>query len=155
MSLLMNTSSAFGACRTVTHEGAEHQLYALLLENHSLFAIGEQDIGYTSKVQHKIDTGTNRPIQQSVRHVPQMRCQEAQKLIDDMLAQDVIQPSNSPWTSPVVLVPKKDGSLRFCIDYCKVNSVTYKDAYPLPCINDTLDTLAGSKWFSTLDLVSG
>ena len=136
-------------------EEQKHQLYALLLEHHSLFATGEQDVGHTSKVQHKIDTGTNRPIRQSVRRVPQMRRQEAKKLIDDMLARDVIQPSNSPWASPVVLVPKKDGSLRFCIDYRKVNSVTRKDAYPLPRIDDTLDTLAGSKWFSTLDLVSG
>ena len=72
-----------------------------------------------------------------------------------MLDRAVIQPSCSPWASPVVLVPKKNGSLRFCIDYRKVNSVTRKDAYPLPCVDDTLDTLAGSKWFSTLDLLSG
>ena len=72
-----------------------------------------------------------------------------------MLSKKVIRPSCSPWASPIVLVPKKDGSVRFCIDYRKVNGVTRRDAYPLPRIDDTLDTLAGAKWFGTLDMVSG
>ena len=85
--------------------------------------------------------------------MPQLRCQEAKKLLDDMLNRAVIQPSNSPWASPVVLAQKRDGSFHFCIDYRKVNAVSQKDAYPLPRIDDTLDTLAGSKWFSALDLL--
>ena len=70
-----------------------------------------------------------------------------------MLEDEVIQPSTSPWASPIVLVCKKDNSYRFCVDYRKLNEVTHKDAYPLPRIDDTLNTLAGSKWFSTLDLL--
>ena len=76
-------------------------------------------------------------------------------MLHDMLDKGVIQPSDSPWSSPIVLAKKKDGSVRFCIDFRKVNSVTRKDAYPLPRIDDTLDTLAGSKLFSTLDLKTG
>jgi hypothetical protein len=72
-----------------------------------------------------------------------------------MLDRGVIQPSSSAWASPVVLVTKKDGSTRFCIDYRKFNDFTSKDAYPLPRIDDTLDALAGSVYFSTLDLYSG
>ena len=72
-----------------------------------------------------------------------------------MLNQGVIRPSNSPWASPVVLVRKKDGTWRFCIDFRKLNSVTHRDAYPLPRIDATLDSLAGAKFFSTLDLASG
>ena len=72
-----------------------------------------------------------------------------------MLDKNVIKTSNSPWTSPIVFVQKKDGTTRFCVDYRKVNAVTRKDAYPLPRVDDTLNTLAGSKWFSTLDLISG
>ena len=71
------------------------------------------------------------------------------------MEKDVIQPSVSPWASSIVLVQKKGGSTRFCVDYRKVNAVTRKDAYPLPRIDDALDTLAGSKPFSTLDLISG
>eukprot|EP00731_Ephydatia_muelleri_P031170 Em0022g684a len=72
-----------------------------------------------------------------------------------MLRDDVIQPSSSPWASPIVLATKKDGSPRFCVDYRKLNEVTQKDAYPLPQIDETLETLAESQLFSTLDLASG
>ena len=72
-----------------------------------------------------------------------------------MLDRGVIQPSSSPWASPVVLGKKKDSSLRFCVEYRKLNAVTRKDAYVLPQIDDTLDALVGSKRFSALDLASG
>ena len=72
-----------------------------------------------------------------------------------MLDRGVIEPCQSSWASPVVLVTKKDGSTRFCMDYRKVNEVTRKDAYPLPRIDDTLNVLRGSQYFSTLDLYSG
>ena len=72
-----------------------------------------------------------------------------------MQQQGVIEPSYSPWASPIVLVWKKDGSLRFCADYCKLNKVTKKDSYPLPRVDDLLDSLADAQWFSTLDLRNG
>ena len=73
-----------------------------------------------------------------------------------MERRNVIQPASIfLWASLVVLVQKKDGSLRFCINYRKLNGIKHKDAYPIPSINDTLDTLAGSTWFTTLDLVIG
>ena len=97
----------------------------------------------------------SHPIRQPFRRVPPPQREEMRRLLNDMLERDVIQPSASPWASPVVLVRKKDGSLRFCIDYRRLNAVTRKDAYPLPRIDDTLETLAGSHWFTTLDLLSG
>jgi hypothetical protein len=76
-------------------------------------------------------------------------------MLADMQCRGVIEESESPWLFPVVLIRKKNGELRFCVDYRKLNEVTKKDRFPLPRIGDTLDTLAEAKWFSTLDLKSG
>ena len=76
-------------------------------------------------------------------------------MVEDMLQQGVIKESVSPWASPVVLVKKKDGSMRFCVDYRKLNAITKKDVFPLPRIDDALDLLGNSVYFSTLDLASG
>ena len=130
----------------------KEQLYCLLAKYADIFAACSSDLGRTDKVKHQIDTGSSAPIKQQVRRVPPARREEVKKLLKDMLVQDVIQPTNSPWASPVILVRKKDGSTRFCVDYRKVNSITRK---PLPCIDDMLDTLSGSKLFRTLDLLSG
>jgi len=81
--------------------------------------------------------------------------EEIDRQVGDMLKQDVIEPSTSPWSSNVVIVKKKDGSLRFCIDYRKLNDVTVKDSYPLPRISDCLDALSTGKYFSAFDLRSG
>ena len=75
--------------------------------------------------------------------------------VEEMLQHGVVRPSTSPWAAPIVLVRKKDGTTRFCVDYRKLNDVTRKDAYPLPRIDDTLDALAGAQVFTTLDLASG
>jgi len=81
--------------------------------------------------------------------------EEVNKIINEMKENGVIEESHSPWISPAVLVKKKDGSLRFCVDYRKLNAITVKDSYPLPRIDDILSQLSGNIWFSTLDLKSG
>ena len=77
------------------------------------------------------------------------------KLLEEMLQKNVISPSTSPWASPIVLVRKKDGSTRFCVDYHKVNCLTRKNAYPIPKIDETLDTLAGAKLFPKEWILAG
>ena len=72
-----------------------------------------------------------------------------------MMQQNIIRPLSSPWASPIVLVKKKNGKTRFCVDYRKLNKVTKRDAYPLPRIDEILDSLGKAKWFSSLDLTSG
>ena len=141
---------------TITHlsNSEKELLFVLLMEYADVFSF-HSDLGRTNLTKHHIDTGDSQHIHQLPRHVSPARRQEVRQLLTEMLKNDIIQPSNSPWSSPIILVRKRDGSTRFCIDYRKVNSVTRKDAYPLPRLDDILDTLGGSKWFSTLDLKSG
>ena len=133
----------------------QDKLLALLSLYSDVIASGPNDLGHTQVLSHHIDTGDAPPIRQATRRVPVPSREKVEQLLEDMLSKKIISPSKSPWASPVVLVQKKDGSIRFCIDYRKVNAVTRKDAYPLPRVDDTFDTLAGSSWFSTLDLKSG
>ena len=116
---------------------------------------GEGDIGCTNLATCVIDTGDARPIKQRFRRTSPRASLEIKAEIEALLAAGVIRPSKSPWASPVVTVRKKDGSLRMCIDYRALNEVTLKDAYPLPDIDQVLERLGGSKFFCTLDLVSG
>ena len=105
-------------------------------------------------LQHEIYIDNVSPIRQRFRRMSPQQREEVRKLLSDMLARN-ISPSKSPWASPVVLVKKKNGASRFCVDYRQVNAVMRKDAFPLPRVDDTLDILAGSRLFSTLDLISG
>ncbi|GFW48024.1 hypothetical protein TNCV_2402111 [Trichonephila clavipes] len=127
----------------------------LLQEFEDVFSRNSSDIGHTTVTQHRIDTADHPPIKQHPRRLPFAKQEEVGTLLREMQENDIIEPSSSPWASPIVLVRKKDGSTRFCVDYRKLNDVTKKDSYPLPRIDDTLDTLSGHKWFSTLDLKSG
>jgi len=106
-------------------------------------------------VEHDIDTGDARPIKQSPRRPPLAAREAEDEILNEMLATCVIEPSISSWASPVCLVKKKDGTFRFCIDYRRVNAVSKKDAYPIPDIQDALDNLRGSRYFATIDLLSG
>jgi transposase InsO family protein len=112
--------------------------------------------GRTTKLKHQINliTGSQPCNSPPFRYTPARR-QIIEENLTEMIKQGIISPSKSPWASPVILAPKKDGSLRFCIDYRKVNSMTVRDAYPIPRIDDTLDSLQEAKFVSTLDLRSG
>ena len=101
------------------------------------------------------NTGDADPVRQPPRRLPFHQRSMVKQMLDDMLSKEVIEPAAGPWSSPIVLVPKKDGSIRFCVDFRRLNSLTKKDAQPLPRIDDTLDALSVARWFSTLDLASG
>ncbi|KAL5515018.1 hypothetical protein EMCRGX_G000127 [Ephydatia muelleri] len=143
------------SCAQGVTQKERQQLTDLLTEFESILSDREDDLGRTHLVYHKIDTGDAVPIRQSARRLPYFQRVEVRKTIEDMLKRGIIEPSSSAWSSPVVLVKKKDGSTRFCIDFRKVNAVTTRDAQPLPRIDDTLDLLGGASYFSTLDLASG
>lgn len=133
----------------------KHQLGQLLVSYSDVFSRSEFDLGCTEIVKHRIDTQDNQPFRQPLRPQPRAHLPVIDQLLGDMQRQGVIEPCNSEWASNVVLVKKKDGSIRFCVDYRKLNLLTKKDAYPLPRIDRCLDTLSGSVWYSTFDLRSG
>ena len=141
----------------VDHLAGEEKkkLLQSLEDNSDVFALDSSELGNTTEVTHSIDTGSSKPVRQGPRRTPFALREKVNQMVDDMLKQGVIQESKSPWASPIVLVKKKDGDLRFCIDYRKLNHITKKDVFPLPRIDDTLDLLAGTKYFTTLDLASG
>ena len=119
------------------------------------FAKSKDDLGISGVVRHKIDTGDHPPIKQQPRRLPLAKREAVEAEIKRMLTQGIIEPSSSSWSSPIVLVEKKDKSIRFCCDYRLLNSVTVRDVYPIPKIDESLDALKGAKWFSTIDLQSG
>lgn len=135
--------------------GDRSLLSPLLDEFSDVFSRGPDDIGRTNLVYHKIITRDAVPIRQPPRRVPIHRREQVGEMIKSMQKNRIIVPSESPWSSPVVLAMKKDGSLRFCVDFRRLNDVTVKDAYPLPRIDTILETVAGARYFSTLDLASG
>ncbi len=110
------------------------QLRKLLEEYSDVFALDDSELGCTNLVQHVIDTGDHPPIKQQPYRTPVVYREKIAKMIADIEEQGVIRPSVSPWASPIVLVPKKDGKLRFCVHYRRLNSITKKDVYPLPRI---------------------
>ena len=130
---------------------------ATLLAKHvkTFPAPGTPITGRTQAVMHDIDTGSTRPIRCNPRKLSPKKIKVQQELVDKMLEEGQIEHSVSAWSTPTVLVTKKDGTTRFCVDYRRLNNSTRKDAFPLPRIDDSLNSLSGQSWFSTLDLASG
>ncbi len=106
-------------------------------------------------MKHQIPTGDAVPSRERYRPVPPTHYSEVRTLLRGMLEKGIIRESCSPWAAPIVLVRKKTGAWRFCVDYRRLNQVTKKDAFPLPRIEDSLTSLTQAAWYSTLDLASG
>ena len=132
----------------------QQQLKDLFQEFSDIISQGEDDLGCTPLLQHTIET-KGPPLRQPYRRQNPAVRREEMAQVQQMLTSGVIRPSNSPCASPVVMVKKNDGSLRFCVDFRQLNAATIKDAHPLPCLDDLLNALHGARWFSTLDLKSG
>ena len=125
-----------------------------LQRNRDIFSLNGE-LGCTSMIEHRIHTTSDHPpIRQQPRRVPHNLLEVVDSQLDEMLDRGLIQESSSPWASPVVLVKKKNGDVRFCIDYRRLNSISHHDAFPVPRVDDALRSLGGAKWFSTLDLTS-
>ena len=136
-------------------ETQRQKLQEMLDRNTDLFAKNDCDLGQTDLVKARIDTGNHPPIKQSPYRLPFCQRKLVQEHVDKMLEAGVIEPSRSPWSSPIVIVDKKDGTKRFCVDLRALNKVVVKNSYPLPRIDDILASLDGSQYFTCLDLRSG
>ena len=136
-------------------EHLQVQAKDLLKSYSSLFARHDLDMGRTSLVKHHIVLTDPVPFKEKYRRIPPQMYEEVRAHLKEMLDLGAIRESNSPWSSPIVLVRKKDGRLRFCIDLRKLNLRTVKDSYSLPRIESVLEHLVGACYFSTLDLKAG
>lgn len=134
---------------------SRRQLFSLLREFASLFDIDGAPLGAARDICHRIDTEDARPLRQRPCRVSLSERRTIEKEVEKMLFKGILRPSSSPWSSPVVLVTKKGGSIRFCVDYRRLNKVTRKNVYPVPRIDDALDSLRSARYFSSLDLRSG
>ncbi len=136
------------------------QVHDLLNEYADVFSTPEQPFGCTDLIMHSIDTGDSSPVKKrAYRTSPQMRT-EIDKKINELLDQDLIEPSDSPWASPIIMVRKKSvgdepPSYRLVLDTRALNKCTIKDSHPVPCLEETVDSLAGNRYFSVMDLSSG
>lgn len=135
---------------------AEYDKAEDLLNSYSdVFSTSAEDIGQTNLAYHDITTTTDKPVRQrAYRTSPNMRV-EIQHQVDDLLQRGIIEESFSPWSSPIVMVKKKDDTYRFCVDYRALNAVTVRDSHPIPRQDDSIDALSSSSYFSVIDLSSG
>ena len=127
----------------------------LLLSYHDTFVLEPDELGCTSTIEHEIRLSDDEPFKECFRHIPLPLLEEVHASLRDMLQAGTIWPSQSPWCNAVVLVQKKDGSLQFCVDFRHLNMWTKKDLYPIPRIQEVLESLARAAHFSTMDFKSG
>ena len=125
-----------------------------MLSFHHVFVLDGNELGCTSMVEHEIRI-TDKPFKEWFRHIPPLLLKEVHTSLRDMSDAGAIHPSQSPWCNAVVLVRKKDGMLCFCVDFCRLNAHTKKDSYPLPWIQEVLESMAGAAHFSMMDFKSG
>ena len=131
------------------------QFERMLMEHHNIFSLQRNEIGCTDAAEHVIELLDIEPFKEFFHLIAPPLVEEVREHLQEMLDGGAIWPSQSPWCNAVVLVRKKDGGLRFCIDFRRLNSRTKKDAYPLPRMQETMESMVGAQFFSTMDLKSG
>ena len=139
------------------HLDKEHQakFIDLIYSNQEVFSLYDDDLGYCNWLNHTILTSTNKPLYLLHRTIPRQLQGEVDECLNTLLHQGIICSSNSPYASQVVIVCKKLGEICLCVDYRKLNSITIRGAFSLPCIDEALQAVHSSNVFTPFDLVQG
>ena len=145
------TNITMGPCLSANEQ---NRLRHLVADYSRIFAANPRKPTVVTTMEHRIITDDSQPIRRKPYRIPYAWNSEVNDQIQQMLNNDIIRPSSSPWNSPVILVKKKDNSMRFVCDFRGLNSVTKKDSYPLPHVRDVLDQMNGAKFWTTLDAAS-
>ena len=131
------------------------QIHDMLMRQNEVLSLGDDDVGLALKGEYRIELYDNTPIYQKMRRFPEPVTRAIEQQCTELENLDIIEPSNSPWSSPLVPIKKPDGTVRLCVDYRKLNRVTIADKFPMPNLTDSIYSLHGTKYFTTLDLVRG
>ena len=131
------------------------RVLSLIRDFHDVFSKSDRDLGHCTIGKHSITTEDNVPVKLPDRRIAPQMVPEVKKILQNWLQDGIIKESNSPYASQLVLVRKKCGKIRACLDFRLLNNKTIKDAFPLPSIDMALDSLKGARFFSALDLTQG
>ena len=138
----------------MTHE-QQSQFINIIYNHPEVFSLHDEDLGFCNKIKHTIPMTSDRPVYLLHRTIPPQLLGEVRKCLDTWLRQGIIRPSQSPYASQVVIVQKKKGEIHLCMDYRKLNSIMVRDAFLLPRIDEALQAVHSSNWFSSFDLAQG
>ena len=125
------------------------------MEHHHIFSLDKNEIGCRDTAEHIIELMDDEPFKERFPLIAPPLLEEVRENLQDMLDGGAIRPSKSPWCNAIVLVRKKDGTLGFCINFWKLNARTKKDLFPLPHMQETMESMVGAQFFSNMDLKSG
>ena len=127
----------------------------LIYDNQEVFSLYDGDLGFCEKIKHSIPTTTEKPVYLPHRQIPIQLQSEVRKCLEAWLKAGIIRPSKSPYASQVVIVRKKTGEIRLCVDFRKLNAISIRDSFPLPRIEEALQAVQAAIWFTSFDLAQG
>ena len=131
------------------------RLIDVIYDHTEVFSLFDGDLGFCDVLKHSIPTTTDKPVYLPHRQIPVQLQSEVRKCLDNWLKQGIIRPSKSPYASQVVIVRKKTGEIRLCVDFRKLNAISIRDSFPLPRVEEALQAVQAAVWFSSFDLAQG
>ena len=131
------------------------RLIDIIYSHMEVFSLFDGDLGFCDVLKHSIPTTTDKPVYLPHRQIPVQLQSEVRKCLDNWLKQGIIRPSKSPYASQVVIVRKKTGEIRLCVDFRKLNAISIRDSFPLPRVEEALQAVQAAVWFSSFDLAQG